>query len=119
MKTIRETELKLLISTIPDLCLRFEEVPLTPLPSDPTEDDPSQPPRGIQIPKKLQGKLEQFFCFVEQTGQWRRYLVTQKGHLRVMSAYGCARLCKELDINQLTLNLNNPFHLPEDFQTGD
>ena len=119
VKTIREPELKLLLSTIPDLCLRFEEVPLTTLPSDQAEDDPSRPPKDLQIPEKLQGKLEQFFCVVEQPGKWQRYLVTQKGHLRSMSAYACARLCKDLGINKVTLNLNNPFHLPEDCQTAD
>lgn len=113
--TIREPELKLLLSAVPDLSLRFEEIPLVFHESntkDLLEREIIRPPEGIPIPKKLLGKLEQFFCIIEVPGQLRRYLITQKGQLRVMSAHACARLCKEVKIPRLTLNLNNPLHLP-------
>jgi len=112
-KTVREPELKLLLSAIPDLRLRFEEISLGPSSIAQAESESVRPPKDISIPKKLQGKLEQFFCIIELPGQCQRYLITQRGHLRVMSAYACVRLAKDLNFNQVTLNLNNPFHLPE------
>jgi hypothetical protein len=111
---IQEPELKLLIREIQDLKLTFEEIQ-APLPDSPEYQDiasnpdkcPGALPEGISVPDKIWGKTEQFFCVVERPDHWKRYLVTQKGLLRVMSAYGCTKLCKELGLISVTLKLNN------------
>jgi len=111
---IQEPELKLLIREIPDIKLIFEEIQ-APLPDsqeyqdiiDTPEKYPGALPEEVPSPDKIRGKMEQFFCIVERPGQWKRYLVTQKKLLRVMSPYGCTRLCKDLGLNSVTLRLNN------------
>lgn len=111
---IQEPELKLLIREIQDLKLTFEEIQ-APLPDSPEHEDiasnpekyPGALPEGISVPDKIRGKTEQFFCVVERPGYWKRYLVTQKKVLRVMSPYGCTKLCKDLWSKSVALNLNN------------
>lgn len=120
--TIQEPEVRVLVKELPDIILHFEEIkielliePLSPLkPSKKlTKKNSGIPPEDIPLPEGLQGKMEQFMCIVERPKHWLRYLVTQKLHLRIMSPYGCVRLCKELGINKIALNLNNPAHRPE------
>lgn len=111
---IQEPELKLLIREIQDLKLTFEEIK-APQPDSPEyaaiaanlENYPGALPEGISVPDKIRGKSEQFLCVVERPGHWKRYLVTQKGLLRVMSPYGCTKLCKDLGLKSVTLKLNN------------
>jgi len=122
--TIQEPELRLLIKEIPDLRLIFQEIQAPP-PGAPDsliqelskhpEKFPGALPQGIPVAGKIAGRMEQFFCLVERPGHWKRYLLTQKNLLRVMSPYGCARLCKDMGIKNLTLSLNNPPQWPTEW----
>ena len=121
---IQEPELRLLVAEIPSLVIHFQEIQLPPvtapeavrqkIKNNPAKN-PGILPENIPLPKDLEGKLEVFFCLVERPRHWKRYLVTQKNQLRVMSPYGCVRLCKDIGLKKITLNLNNPSQWPEDW----
>ena len=116
-QTIQETELRILVKEIPDLQLHYIELEVLP-PGAPADYVYDRERPGLwpdEIPGKDPGKTEQFYCLVERPGHWERYLITQKGHLRVMSPYGCTRLCKDLGLTKLQLDLTNPREWPEDW----
>jgi hypothetical protein len=116
--TIQEPELRILVNEIAkDLRLVFFELEV--LPPGVPESFFANPERGGAWPEDIPGKeptkTEQFYCIVRRPGAWEKYLLTQKGHLRIMTPNGCVRFCKEIGVRKMELFVTNPIEWPEDW----
>jgi len=117
--TIQEPELRILVNEIPkELRLLFFELEV--LPPGVPESYFANPGRAGAWPEDIPGKpptkTEQFYCIVTRPGAWEKYLLTQKGHLRIMTPYGCVRFCKEIGVRKMELFVTNPIEWPEEWQ---